>query len=106
MKGIKKTRKSKASMEDKSIAYRVLLTKVESTNKNLRTNTVEGQTIELPQEGKGFFLIGEALTSGATARFIQTSEIVSVKKIGDSVYIFKTLNSTYNLEVLGTVTVD
>jgi len=88
------------------IAYKVILTKVDSTHKNLRTNSIEGKSIDLPEVGKVFFLIGEALTSGATSRFIQTSEISSVKKTGEDEYVFKTLNSTYNLKVLGTDLVD
>ena len=80
--------------------YIVKLTKIESNHDHLRTNEVEGVTNILPEVGKNFTLIGEPLTDGANVRIINTTEIKSVDKEENTI-IFKTLNSTYQLDILG-----
>jgi hypothetical protein len=85
--------------------YKVKLTKVESNHNNLRTNEIEGITQELPSVGKSFQLVGESLTQGMNARIVYTTEIQFVENMGNE-YMFKTLNSTYKVEVLGEETVD
>ena len=82
--------------------YHVVLTKVESNHNNLRTNEIEGHTLYLPDVGQGFNLVGESLTPGLSHRMINTTEVKSVESIGQDEYLFKTLNSTYKLKVLGT----
>lgn len=82
-------------------AYKVLLTKIESSHTNLRTPTVEGLTLELPVVEKNFSLSAAPLTPGAIVRRIDTTAIQEVVQEG-SVYTFRTLNSTYKVEVLGT----
>lgn len=83
------------------IAHKVKLTKIESNHNNLRTNEIEGVSLDLPEVGKSFYLVGESLTEGMDARVVTTTEIKSLEKT-DNEYTFKTLNSTYKLEVLGT----
>lgn len=79
--------------------YEVRLTKIKSNHQNLRTDVIEGVTQELPVLGSSFRLIGESLTPGMDARFVHTTEIQFVEKMGNG-YIFNTANSTYKLEVL------
>lgn len=83
-------------------AYNVVLKKIESNHSNVRTNETEGQTLALPEVGKNFTLVGASLTPGLTHRLITTTEIKEVQKNEDGTYIFKTLNSTYGLSVIGT----
>lgn len=83
------------------IAYKVKLTKIESNHGNLRTNEVEGLSWDLPTIGDNFSVIGDSLTEGMDARVVTTTEIKSVEHF-DTHCIFKTLNSTYKLEILGT----
>lgn len=80
--------------------YTVLLTKMESTHNNLRTDSVEGKTLQLPVVGENFRLIGKSLTEGPTYRAIETSQIAEVVKDDDYKYTFKTANSTYKLSVI------
>lgn len=82
-------------------AFKVVLTKVESTHNNLRTNEVDGLTLALPEKGKQFQMTGESLTKGASIRCVTTTEIKELDIEGDSDYTFKTLNSTYKLKVTG-----
>lgn len=82
-------------------AFKILLTKIESNHTNLRTNEIEGLTLELPVVGKGFNMSGEPLDKNMSVRVINTTEIKEVEQNGDE-YTFKTLNSTYNVKVLGT----
>lgn len=79
--------------------YQVVLEKVRSTHNNLRTDKVEGVTLELPKKGEYFSIVGEALTPGATARVVTTTEIQNVEVMGDE-YMFTTENSTYKLKVI------
>lgn len=79
--------------------YRVKLTKIKSNHTNLRTDTVEGVTAELPTKDKSFNLIGESLTEGMNARLVYTTEVQSVESV-DMLYKFTTLNSEYHLQVL------
>lgn len=86
-------------MENNKV-YNVRLTKIKSNHTNLRTDEVEGQTLTLPEVGKAFILVGESLTPGGDGRYVYTTEIKSIEKLGES-YRFNTLNSTYQLDVLG-----
>lgn len=79
--------------------YQVVLEKVRSTHNNLRTDKVEGVTLELPKKGEYFSVVGESLTPGATARVVTTTEIQNVEQMGDE-YMFTTMNSTYKLTVV------
>jgi len=82
--------------------YKVKLKKIKSNHKNLRTEEVEGQTLTLPEVGKAFVLVGEALNPEADYRSVYTTEIKHVEKMGES-YRFNTQNSIYHLDVLGEV---
>ena len=89
------------------ITYKVILTKIESNHSRLRTSDVLGNTLELPQVGKSFYLVGESLTEGMIARVVTTSEISSVEVSEDGKeFTFKTQNSTYKVQVLGTEEVE
>lgn len=77
--------------------YLVRLTKIRSNHKNLRTDEIEGVTLDLPKEGKYFQMFGKGLEFGTRA--ITTTTIKKVEQMG-SEYLFHTLNSTYKLEVM------
>jgi hypothetical protein len=79
--------------------YKVLLTKIKSNHSNLRTDTVEGVVLDLPEKGKSIVLVGKPLIVGMDARVVATTEIQNVEKLGEE-YQFVTLNSTYKLKVL------
>ncbi len=79
--------------------YKVKLTKVRSSHSNVRTNEIEGETLDLPEAGKSFVLIGESLAFKGGGRIIETTLIEKVEKM-DNEYLFHTANSTYKLEVL------
>jgi len=80
--------------------YKVRLTKVRSNHTKLRTDTIEGETVSLPEKGKSFTLIADPLNPNADFRSVYTTPIELVEKI-DGEFMFHTLNSTYKLEVLG-----
>lgn len=82
------------------------LTRINSNHENLRTDWVDGQCQELPNVGSEFILIGQALDPTLRAlgagRLIHTTEVqeVTVVKTTPPIKIrFKTVNSTYELEV-------
>ena len=77
--------------------HKVKLTKIKSSYDNLRTDEIEGETLELPEKGKSFQMFGPGLVAGT--RMVITTEIQFVEKMGN-VYRFNTLNSTYQVEVL------
>lgn len=81
--------------------YKVKLTRIESNHTNLRTDSVEGFTLQLPIKGSGLRVVGDSLTPGMSARVVNTSEIQSVDIKSDKEFDFTTLNSSYKLEVLG-----
>lgn len=78
--------------------YDVRLTKIHSLHNNLRTDTIEGVTNNLPETGSSFIMFAEGLDFGT--RVITTSLVQNVEQIGNE-YLFRTLNSAYKLEVLG-----
>lgn len=82
--------------------YKVRLSKIESTHENLRTPNAVGTVWNLPEVGKNITLVGEPLNKEADARIISTTEIKEVEDISEynARFRFKTLNSTYELEVL------
>lgn len=81
-------------------SYHVLLTKLSSTNQNLRSTTVEGIASALPEEGCSFRVIAKSLTPGGLFRLVETSKIVEVTKNEAGQIDFKTENSHYCLDIL------
>lgn len=79
--------------------YRVRLTKIHSSNKNIRTESVEGITKQLPTEGHAFLMTADPIDPLADIRLIQTTVVESVESVGNE-YRFYTRNSYYKLEVL------
>lgn len=77
--------------------YRVILTKLNSSHNNLRTDVIEGYTVTLPAEGVEFIMWSEGLEFGT--RYVRTTAIQTVERI-DRIYEFNTLNSKYRLEIL------
>ena len=73
------------------------LKKIISTHNNLRTPEIEGE-FEMPVIGECFELYGEGLYWGT--RIVQTTEVQEIKEISKDTLEFKTLNSTYNLEII------
>lgn len=74
------------------------LNRLKSTNNNLRTESCEGYFLEMPAVDLPFYFYGDALV-GDGIRTVATSTVVSVEKVGEREYVFKTLNSTYSLSV-------
>lgn len=83
------------------MTHKVTLFKLKSNHKNLRTETIEGETPALPQVGQEFNLTGEGLEFGS--RFVRTTAILEMAQVGDSI-LFKTQNSTYALMIKGAET--
>jgi hypothetical protein len=79
---------------------KVKLTKLESNHKNLRTESIVGEAALIPTAGLCFRVVGKSLTAGLTHRLVTTSEVQSVYEHSNNKYIFHTLNSKYELEVL------
>ena len=77
--------------------HKVKLTKIKSNHDNLRTDEIEGETLELPEKGKSFQIYAPGLVHGI--RMVTTTEIQFVEKLGN-VYHFNTLNSIYQVVVL------
>lgn len=75
------------------------LTRLGSTNDNLRTSDVTGSFAELPKVGKTFEMLADSLTAGCTCRYIGTSPVVTVGD-EDGKYLFTTQNSFYKLEII------
>lgn len=78
--------------------YNVLLTKIESTHKNLRTDEVYGVCEKLPKKGEGFRMYSQGLWIKDGVRLVTTSPVGTVLRDGDVMH-FKTENSTYRLEI-------
>lgn len=74
---------------------RVRLTKVESTHNNLRTDVVEGECSHLPTIGLRFVMYSDPVEVFGNMRYVSTSPVQAITQDG-----FRTLNSTYKLEVL------
>ena len=74
------------------------LSRIESSNKNLRTNTVDGKFDKLPSVGDHFEMIAESLDPLKNYRFVSTSIVLGVQS-EEKKYLFDTLYSKYELEI-------
>lgn len=79
---------------------KVRLTQLSSTHDRVRTKEIEGTTAILPRVGETFVMFGEPLEIDAGVRVLWTSEIQEVEQPERGVWIFRTENSTYKLELL------
>ncbi len=79
--------------------FKVKLTKIESSHKNLRTDIVEGLTESMPVVDQDFVMFAEALEPGGTIRYIRTSPVKEVTEDRNGLS-FKTNNSSYRLELI------
>jgi|WetSurSiteA1Bulk_404760.scaffolds.fasta_scaffold55583_2 hypothetical protein len=81
-----------------------ILTRLEVSPQSghLRTNAIEGDFMVIPVIGKSFEIYGESLTKLGEGtlgfRQVRTSTVQDVKQ-EEGKYIFKTLNSTYELQL-------
>jgi hypothetical protein len=73
-----------------------VLTKGSSTNRNLRTKTIEGFFAQLPEVGKPFIMLAEPLDEKKDFRYVRTSIVLHVERAGEG-YKFETFNSMYTL---------
>lgn len=81
--------------------YDVILTRLSSQHRNLRTDEVRGRAEELPRKGERFVLVGPPLTEGAPFRAVTTSEIQEVRHHSEEGSLeFWTENSHYGLQIL------
>jgi hypothetical protein len=81
------------------VKFKVVLKRMLSNHNNLRTDVIEGMAMHLPSVGMPFILFGESLTDPAATRVVTTTPVMETK-VNDSVWWFKTKNSTYELTVL------
>jgi hypothetical protein len=77
---------------------KVRLTKLQSTNTNLRTNEVVGETDCWLTVGSPFVMTATPLVCG-DVRIIETSLVTEVTEYPHG-WEFKTINSTYYLDIL------
>jgi hypothetical protein len=78
------------------------ITRLFSTNNNLRTDFVYGEFNKLPEIDSPFILIAKPLTEGSDSRLIHTTSISKIWNTsldGFPVVLFKTENSLYALYV-------
>jgi len=81
----------------------VQLTKIISDNDNIRTNETIGNCFDLPRKGYPFVLFCRSIVIpdlGPTSRMITTSMVESCEAVSPTTWVFRTLNSVYELELL------
>ncbi len=78
--------------------YNVKLTKVDSTNQNLRSSEILGWAHDLPEYGKRFEMYSAPVDPDMDLRVISTSPVAEIIGQDDETVVFKTQNSTYKLE--------
>lgn len=79
----------------------VILTRLESTHRNLRTSEVVGETNELPQKGRTFRMVGAPLDKKADFRVVSTTPIRETRHhVEEGSLEFWTENSHYGLQIL------
>lgn len=85
--------------KDKPV-YSGILSNESPNHNNLRTTSVQGQFANLPEVGKMFTMVGEALTPEATMRYVNTSIVKDIGfNIADQTIVFETESgSTYRLD--------
>jgi len=66
----------------------------------IRTDSVEGEAFDLPQVGKPFVIEAPSSLIVDGIRLVNTSAIQTITEETDKVFIIKTMNSTYKVEVL------
>jgi hypothetical protein len=74
-----------------------VLSRLSSTNNNLRTSSVEGSFWHLPVEGSAFQMYAEPLDADKDFREVTTSRVKEVSRVKEGELTFKTENSTYHL---------
>jgi hypothetical protein len=79
---------------------KVKLSKIVSTHSILRTNTVEGKISLVPIVGKTFAMMAKSIDPDGWFRHVETTIIQSIEEINETKIQFKTLNSTYELELI------
>lgn len=79
--------------------YKVVLRRIESVHDNLRTPEVTGTCSSLPTKNVDFIMVAPALTPGAAIRYVHTTPVTDVKLVAGK-FLFKTANSTYELELV------
>ena len=86
-------------VDPKPRAVYVQLTRLDSTNNALRTQTAKGYA-QLPKKGEPFVLFGESLSDpGNGFRLITTSTVMAITDDLGTL-VFSTRNSHYKLELL------
>jgi len=80
---------------------RAILTRLQSSHSNLRTDVIEGETHQMPEVGKPFLLIGAPLDIKEVdyRRYVCTSPIVHIAWEDLSKCRLHTENSIYSLEL-------
>jgi hypothetical protein len=78
---------------------KVKLTRIESSHRRLRTDSVEGLTGRPPEVGQHFQMDAEGLC-GVGSRYVETSPVRELSIREDGVYVMRTDNSLYTVEIL------
>lgn len=86
-------------MEVSKIKLRGLLEKLSKNENALRTSTVYGYCEAVPKVGSGFEILSKSLDPSADARYVRTSQVLTVSEVSPGVFEFETLNSTYRLTI-------
>lgn len=79
--------------------HNVKLTRISSSHRNLRTDTVIGTCNRLPELHCHFGMYAEPIDPSKDIRYVQTTPVTELTVEGQ-LYKFRTKNSVYELEVL------
>lgn len=80
---------------------KVLLTKLESNHDRVRTKTVMGFARELPVVGEPFTMFSDPLDPSANIRMVSTTPVLRTLDPCNAPSEFWTVNSHYQIDVLG-----
>lgn len=76
------------------------LTRINSNHDRLRDDIIEGDCQNLPRVGSNFVLIAPPRDTPDGFRYVETTPISKINKLGPGKTEFHTRNSVYHLEIL------
>ncbi len=84
--------------------YKVRFKKIKADHNRIRSETIEGHAVELPQLGKPFVFVGESVdktvNSSGGMRMVNTSRIMEIDRQGEVFTCTTENNSIYEITVL------
>lgn len=78
--------------------YPGILRQKSESESGIREGKMEGDFTFLPEVGKGFQFFGKPLNDAADVRVVWTSPVTEILSNRGGRMVFKTLNTTYELE--------